>query len=54
MRNGVGFSEILLILVLVVIFVDPKQIPDLLRKSLKITGQIRREIRKFMDDINKS
>jgi len=51
--GGVGFFEILLILVLMVIFVNPKHIPGLLRKSMKIVKQIRREVHKFLDDVNK-
>ena len=53
MRSGIGFSEILLILLVIVIFVDAKQIPELLRKSMKIAGQLRAEIQKFLDDVSK-
>ena len=47
MKSGIGFSEILLILVLIVIFVDAKQVPMLIRKSVKIATRVRAEIRKF-------
>jgi len=50
---GVGFFEILLVLILVIIFVDPKHIPGLLRRSLKIAHKVRTEIRKILDDVNK-
>ena len=53
MRSGVGFSEILLVLLVIVIFVDAKQIPGLIRKSMKIAGQLRAEVRKFLDDVSK-
>ena len=52
MTSGIGFSEILLILVIMLIFVDAKQIPGLIRKSLKIIGQIRAEIKKFIDEMD--
>ncbi|MDR3002181.1 MAG: hypothetical protein LBU89_13075 [Fibromonadaceae bacterium] len=52
MTSGIGFSEILLILVILVIFVDAKEIPGLIRKALKITRQIRAEIKKFIDEMD--
>lgn len=52
MNAGVSFLEIILILALIVIFVDPKQIPSLLKKSLKIAGQAKAEIKKFFDEIS--
>jgi len=52
MRAGVSFLEILLILTLIVVFVDPKQIPSLLKKSLKIAAQTKAEIKKFFDEIS--
>jgi Sec-independent protein translocase protein TatA len=52
MRAGVGFFEIVLILTLIVIFVDTKQIPGLLRKVYKISARLRGEVRKFFDEIN--
>ena len=51
MKSGIGLSEILLILALVVIFVDSKKIPGLIRKTFKIAGQLRATVRKFLDDI---
>ncbi len=36
MTTGIGLSEIILILALMVIFVDSKQIPALIRKAFKI------------------
>ena len=53
MRSGIAFSEILLVLALILIFVDPKQIPGLIRKSMKIAGQLRAEVRRFLDDVSK-
>jgi len=52
MRAGVSFLEVLLILTLIVVFVDPKQIPSLLQKSLKIAAQIKKEVKNFFDGIN--
>jgi len=51
MKSGIGLSEILMILALVVIFVDSKKVPGLIRKSFKTAGQIRAAVRKFLDDI---
>jgi len=53
MKSGIGMSEVLLVLALIVIFVDSKQIPGLVRKSLKIVGQLRAAVRKFLDDIGR-
>ena len=53
MKSGIGFFEILLILALIVIFVDSKQIPGLMRKSLKIAARLHTGLRKFFDDIGK-
>jgi len=50
MTSGVGFSEILLILALIVVFVDSKRIPGLVRKGFRIAGQLRSAVRKFLDD----
>jgi len=52
MTSGVGFSEIFLILAIIVIFVDAKQIPELIRKSVRIIAQIRAAVKKFIDDID--
>jgi Sec-independent protein translocase protein TatA len=51
MTSGIGFSEILLILAAIVIFVDSKQIPELVRKSIRIVSRLRTEIKKFIDDL---
>ncbi|MCL2183053.1 MAG: hypothetical protein FWB85_06260 [Chitinispirillia bacterium] len=53
MTSGVGFSEILLILVLIVIFINPKQLPGLIRKTSKTAAQLRSAVRKYMDDVNR-
>jgi Sec-independent protein translocase protein TatA len=53
MRSGVSFSEIILILTLIIIFVNPKEIPGLLRKGMKIVARLRAEVRKFLDDVGK-
>jgi Sec-independent protein translocase protein TatA len=53
MKTGIGLSEILLIFALIVIFIDAKQIPDLVRKGFKIMGRLQSEAQKFMNDINK-
>jgi len=52
MTSGIGLSEILLVLAIIVIFFDAKQIPGLIRKSLKIVSQVRASIKKIMDDID--
>ena len=52
MKSGIGLSEILLILALVVIFVDSKKVPGLIRKTFKIVGQLRAAAKKFLDDIS--
>jgi len=51
MTSGIGFSEILLILAIIVIFVDSKHIPGLIRKSVKTVAQLRGAIKKFVDEI---
>ena len=51
MTSGVGFSEILLILAIIVIFVDSKHIPGLVRKSVEIVSQLRAAVKKFIDEI---
>lgn len=52
MTSGIGFSEVLLILAVIVIFVEPKRIPGLIRKSFKIMAQLRAAIKKFIDEID--
>jgi Sec-independent protein translocase protein TatA len=53
MKTGIGLSEILLILALIVIFIDAKQIPNLVKKGFKIMGRLQAEVMKFMSEINK-
>jgi Sec-independent protein translocase protein TatA len=53
MKSGIGLSEILLILALIIIFIDAKQIPGLVRKGFKIAGRLRTEARKFWNDVGK-
>jgi len=53
MTSGIGFSEILVILTLTVIFVKPKDIPELLRKALKLIARLRAEFKKLMTEIDK-
>ena len=53
MRSGVGLSEVLLILALIVVFVDPKQIPGLIRKVARAVFWLRAEAKKFFDDIGR-
>ena len=52
MTSGIGFAEIFLVLVIIIIFVKPKDIPKLMRKSFKLFGQLRTAVKKFMDDID--
>jgi Tat protein translocase TatB subunit len=51
MTNGIGFSEILLIVAVMVIFVKPKDIPEVMRKVFKTLGQLRTTVKKFIDEI---
>ena len=53
MRTGIGFYEIVLILVLMVIFVEPKKVPVILGRIFKIARQVRAEIKRFVDEFNK-
>ncbi|MDR2581021.1 MAG: hypothetical protein LBC85_08520 [Fibromonadaceae bacterium] len=52
MTSGVSFPEILLILILIVIFVEPKQIPGLIRKSVKVIAQLRVAFKKIIDEMD--
>ncbi|MDR0515668.1 MAG: hypothetical protein LBH25_01325 [Fibromonadaceae bacterium] len=52
MTSGIGLSEILLVLVLMVVFVEPKKVPGLIRKSLRIVAQLRSAIKKFIDELD--
>ncbi|MCL2220493.1 MAG: twin-arginine translocase TatA/TatE family subunit [Chitinispirillia bacterium] len=51
MTSGVGFSEILLILALIVIFINPKQLPGLIRRVSKTAAQLQAAVRKYIDDV---
>ena len=51
MSTGIGFSQILVILILIVIFVEPKHIPGFIRKSLKIYRQMRAELKNLFNDV---
>ena len=53
MTSGIGLSEILLILILIIIFVDAKQIVMLVRTSLKVAARIRAEVRTFFAGIGR-
>jgi len=52
MTSSVGFSEIFLILAIMVIFIDSKRIPGLIRQSVKTIAQLRAAVKKFIDEIN--
>jgi len=52
MISGIGFSEILLILAVMVIFIDSKHIPGIIRQSVKAMAQLRAAVKKFIDEIN--
>jgi Sec-independent protein translocase protein TatA len=53
MRMGIGLSEVLLILALIVIFTDSKKLPGLIRKSFRTAGQLRTMVRRYWDDISR-
>ena len=53
MTSGVGFSEILLIVAVMVIFVKPKDIPEVMRNIFKVLGQLRATVKKFMGEIDR-
>jgi Sec-independent protein translocase protein TatA len=52
MTSGIGFSEILLILAIIVVFVDSKHIPGLVRKSVKTMAQLRTAVKRFIDEMD--
>jgi Sec-independent protein translocase protein TatA len=52
--SGIGLSEILLILMLIVIFIKPSEILKLIQKSLKIMRMARSGFRKFFAGIGGS
>ena len=53
MSTGVSFGEIAVILLLIIIFVKPKDLPDLLRKTMKTAGEIRAKSKALIDEISK-
>jgi 5-formyltetrahydrofolate cyclo-ligase len=57
MDMGVGFSEIFLILVLVLVFFGSKELPKFLRESARLIAKARKysdKIRRELDEISKS
>jgi Sec-independent protein translocase protein TatA len=50
---GIGLSEILLILALIVVFVDSKKIPGLAGKCLKTVKQLRAAAKKYLDEVSR-
>ena len=57
MNTGFGFSEILLIATLIVIFFGSKELPSLLREIAKFTAKVRRysdRIKRELDDVTRS
>jgi len=53
MKSGISIPEILLVFALIVVFVDSKQIPGLIRKTLKTAGQLRAAVRKYIDEVSR-
>ena len=51
MKFGVGFSEVLLILALIVVLTDSKEVPGMIRKGYKTMRQLRGAIKKFFTNI---
>ena len=47
MRFGIGIFEILLILVVMVIFIPPKQIPVIIRECAKVIKHINEKIKEI-------
>ena len=57
MNTGFGFSEILLVLVLVVVFFGSKELPSFLREIARFTAKVRRysdRIKRELDDVTRS
>jgi Tat protein translocase TatB subunit len=52
MTSGIGFSEILLILAVIIIFVSPKDAPVLIRKIFRTIAQVRTAVKKFLDEMD--
>jgi len=51
---GLGFSEILLILALALIFVGPKKLPEIAKAMGKGYGEFRKYMNEFKDAVNVS
>lgn len=49
---GIGWSELLIIAVAIIIFVDPKDLPDLMRNLAKAYKSVRDTGKEFTDIIN--
>ena len=57
MNTGFGFSEILLVVVLVVVFFGSKELPAFLREIARFTAKVRRysdRIKRELDDVTRS
>ena len=57
MNTGFGFSEILMVVVLVVVFFGSKELPAFLREIARFTAKVRRysdKIKRELDDITRS
>ena len=57
MNTGFGFSEMLLVLVLVVVFFGSKELPAFLREIAKFTAKVRRysdRIKRELDEVTRS
>ena len=57
MNTGFGFSELLLVVVLVVVFFGSKELPGFLREIAKFTAKVRRysdRIKRELDDVTRS
>jgi 5-formyltetrahydrofolate cyclo-ligase len=52
MDMGVGFSEILLILVLILIFFGPKELPRFIREGARVLGKLRSYSDKVKQELN--
>jgi Sec-independent protein translocase protein TatA len=52
MTSGIGFSEVLLIFAVIIIFVSPKNAPKLIRKIFRIITQLRTAVKRFLDEID--
>jgi len=53
MSSGIGLSEIILILVLIVICIEPNKIPLYIRQCFKFISNLRREIKRLFEDWSK-